>query len=149
MFARDYDRAVESCKKVVEMEPNFALGYQRLGLALTFMGNHDAAIQHLEEAVERGRAGRGDLAYVYAISGRREQALRMADEFRNENRLFYGIALVHAALGNRQEAIRWLNKEYENHGSFQLMTVHLDPRFDSFHEEPEFRSLIEKLGLNL
>jgi serine/threonine-protein kinase len=147
MFARDYDRALENCKKVVEMEPNLALGYQRMGLIYIFMGDHETAIKVLQEAVNRGRLGRTDLAYAYAVSGRREQALRMVEELKGEEGLFYGIALVYVALGDKQGAIGWLNRVYEQRGNFSQMTVHLDPRFDSLHSEPGFRDLMRKLRL--
>ena len=57
----------------------------------------------------------------------------------------YGRAVIHAALGNNEEAFAWLEKAYEEK-SF-LVYLKLDPAFDALRKEERFVALLGKMGL--
>jgi hypothetical protein len=60
----------------------------------------------------------------------------------------YDIAAVYAALGDYQQTFPWLNRAYEER-NVHLFTVAQDPRFDAVRHRGEFRTLIDRVGLNI
>ena len=56
----------------------------------------------------------------------------------------YGIALVHAGLGHKDEAFGWLDRAFEER-SHWLVWLRLDPRWKNLRDDPRFATLIEKI----
>ena len=56
----------------------------------------------------------------------------------------YGIALVHAGLGHKDEAFSWLDRAFEER-SHWLVWLRLDPRWNSLRDDPRFAALIAKM----
>ena len=56
------------------------------------------------------------------------------------------IALVYIALGERDQALTWLDKAYQQH-SPMMTWLKIDPRFDSIRQEPRFQELMRRVGL--
>ena len=61
----------------------------------------------------------GAFGWVYAVSGRRADALKIAKEFRDLSSHayvdFYAVAEIYAGLGDKNEAFRLLEKAYQQH----------------------------------
>jgi hypothetical protein len=86
----------------------------------------------------------------YAAAGDLARARELLDEtlaasHRGEtvNSLFVASALV--AMGQREEALAWLERAYRE--STILLGLGVHPFFDSLHAEPRFRSLCARLRL--
>jgi tetratricopeptide (TPR) repeat protein len=78
-----YDEAVQQSKKTLEMDPNFAVGRYELGQALVQKHMYDEAIAEFQRAIElSGHSGAFDsnLAHVYAVSGRKEEAIKIVKD---------------------------------------------------------------------
>jgi len=58
----------------------------------------------------------------------------------------YGVALVHAGLGDKSEAFRWLDKAYDER-SHWLVWLSLDPRWNDLRGDPRFDQLRKRVGL--
>jgi hypothetical protein len=56
------------------------------------------------------------------------------------------VARVCAGLGQRQEALEWLEAGYRVH-SRDLLELKYDPRLASLRSEPRFRDLLRRVGL--
>jgi hypothetical protein len=56
------------------------------------------------------------------------------------------IALVYLGLGDRAQALEWLDKAYEDHSNF-LLWIRVDPQFDSLRGQPRFQELLRRMGL--
>ncbi|MFQ5677755.1 MAG: hypothetical protein ACE5G1_17835, partial [bacterium] len=94
------------------------------------------------------------LARYYAGTGQREKALAVledwkarwakgnADPFNSSN-----IAPIYAALGEKEQALDWLERAYEARLGF-LVGVKVDPDYYPLHGEPRFQALLEKMGLD-
>ena len=94
----------------------------------------------------------GVLVRAYAHAGRREEALRLLDELKRRQRTTYvpTAAFVNAYLGldDNEQALGWLEKAYEEQSNIlQLIKVH--PYFDPLREDPRFKDLVHKVGLDL
>ena len=58
----------------------------------------------------------------------------------------YGVALVHAGLGEKDLAFAWLEKAVAER-SHWLVWLRLDPRWDAIREDPRFQQLLSRVGL--
>jgi tetratricopeptide (TPR) repeat protein len=57
----------------------------------------------------------------------------------------YGLAAIESSLGQREEALRHLDKAVDA-GRLDYRSLELDPRFDSLHEDPRFRAVCQKMA---
>jgi tetratricopeptide (TPR) repeat protein len=146
-----YDEAVQQSKKTLEMDPNFAIGHYELGQAFEQKHMHDEAIAEFQRAIElSGHSGAFDsnLGYVYAVSGRKEEALNIVKslEARHDQNPSAGtdIALIYVGLGDPDQAMSWLNKAYEARFKASIL---LRPAFDSLRSDARFQDLLRRVGL--
>ena len=58
----------------------------------------------------------------------------------------YGIALIYAALGDLEEALRWLEQAYRDHSGWLSLWVNVDPRLDMMRGDAGFPDLLRRLG---
>ena len=89
--------------------------------------------------------------WVYAVSGRRAEALRNAQPFAERSKRTYstmGIwaAATYTALGDKQEALGLLEKSYSE-GAPQLTAIRVAPEFDPLRSDPRFQDLLRRVGL--
>ena len=55
------------------------------------------------------------------------------------------LALIHAGLGNKDEAFAQLEEAYQEH-AHALLYLNVDPRFDGLRSDPRFDELLKKIG---
>ena len=149
--ARLYDEAVQQSRKTLEMDPHFAVGHYELGQALEQKHMHDEAIAEFKRAIDlSGHSGAFDsnLGYVYAVSGRKEEAEKIVKSLqaRRDQNPSAGadIALIYVGLGDRDEAMNWLNKAYD--AKFKA-SILLRPAFESLRSDARFQDLLRRVGL--
>jgi len=113
---------------------------------------NNEAILEIEKAIEL--SGKSvfildDLGYIYARAGRREDAMKVLEDLErtaaDEYVPAYGRVVIHAALGDHEKALTWLEKAYEER-SF-LMYLKVDPAFDALRVEERFVKILQKIGL--
>ena len=91
-----------------------------------------------------------DLGQVYARTGNRSEAQKALAELQEQSKQRYispaVIALIYAALGDKDQAFAWLEKSVEEH---DLTTARLkvDQRFDPLRSDPRFAELVRRVGL--
>jgi TolB-like protein/DNA-binding winged helix-turn-helix (wHTH) protein/Flp pilus assembly protein TadD len=146
-----YDEATQQSKKTLEMDPNFAVGRYELGQALEQKYMYDEAIAEFQRAIElSGHSGAFDsnLAHAYAVSGRKEEAIKMVKdlEARDDQNPSIGadIALIYVGLGDQDQAMIWLNKAYEARFKASIL---LRPAFDPLRSNARFKDLRRRIGL--
>jgi DNA-binding winged helix-turn-helix (wHTH) protein/TolB-like protein/Flp pilus assembly protein TadD len=146
-----YQEAVSQLQTVLDMKSDFLLAHLWLARALLEMRRFDAALA--ETAVADGKArdwpvlvaARG---FTYAKAGMTSEAqavLRELDALARQRFVTsYGIALVHAGLGLKDEAFGWLDRAFEER-SHWLVWLRLDPRWKNLRDDPRFATLVEKM----
>jgi len=126
-----------------------------LGRAYWQKGMYEEALRSWE-TVETGVTGwfKWCLARYDAVTGQREKALEVIEDMeagwaQGDFELFilWNIALFYADLGDKDEALDWLERAYDERLGF-LIYLKVDPGFYPLHEEPRFQALLEKLGLD-
>jgi TolB-like protein/Tfp pilus assembly protein PilF len=118
--ARRYDDAVVRCRRTLELEPDHFYAHSLMGVAYSRLGRHAEAI----EAAMQGRqltdspVAATMLAFVYAEAGKRDDASTLLQELIElAGRRYvccYNVAVVYAALGNKEQAFKWLEKAYRD-----------------------------------
>jgi serine/threonine protein kinase/tetratricopeptide (TPR) repeat protein len=157
-MARQYDRAIEESRKMIEknknleIDPTFGGGYYMLGLANEQKGQYEEAIGAFQKALALGRGSPRTvavLAHAYAVAGRKtaaRQRLAEAKELSKTVYMPYYIAAVHAALGEKDQAWEWLDRAYKDHDG-TLVWLKVDPWFDPLRSDPRFADLVRRVGL--
>jgi len=152
-FGRRYDQAIEHLRKTIEMDPNFPRAHWFLGMAYEQVGRHEEAIAESQKALSLSEGEPellGLLGQVYAVSGKRAEAQKVLAELKDLSRRRYvapiDIARVYVGLGDKAQALEWLEKAYEDR-SFNLAWIKVWPWLDSLRGEPRFQDLLRRMGL--
>jgi tetratricopeptide (TPR) repeat protein len=150
-YARRYDEAIEQLRKTLEMDPGFYYAHAGLGRALESKGALDAAIQEYQNA----RTLNDDpellalLGHAYASSGNKTEALKILDQMKELSKQryvsAYSFALVYLGLGDNEEALRWLDKSYQDRDGSDIALIKINPFFDPLRGDPHFEALVAKV----
>ena len=150
--ARQWDQAIDQCGKTLELENN---PHAHHCVAWAYEGKkmYEQAIGEFKEAISLVGGSdphfEADIAAVYALMGRREEALNILEmkllRSKQGYAAPYGIAYVYAALGQRDEAFEWLEKAYvERHSN--LPDIKTDMVFDPLRSDPRFQDLLRRMN---
>jgi Flp pilus assembly protein TadD len=109
------------------------------------------AIVEFKRSIElSGHSGAFDsyLGYAYAMSGQKEEATKIIDDFparHGQNPSAYAdIALIYVGLGDPDQAMISLNKAYEARFKASIL---LRPAFDLLRSDARFQDLLRRIGL--
>ena len=150
--SRQYDRALEGYRQMLELDQDSSRGRRDLGRVLLQLGQHAEAIDALLQAVARKSDPDfiSELAYAYAIAGRRDEARRLLAQLQDVAKRRYVspvyIAKVYAGLGQPAEAMNLLNQALLER-SDQLTSLRVEPDFYSMRTDPRFVDLLRCVGL--
>ena len=59
----------------------------------------------------------------------------------------YSFALAYLGLGNKEEALRWLEESYQDRAGADIGWIRVDPLLDRLRGDPRFEALAEKIVL--
>jgi TolB-like protein/Tfp pilus assembly protein PilF len=148
LVAHRDDEAVEQSRKTIAMDSNFAIAHFELGQAFVQKQNYNEAIAEFQKAIELSGGSvscKSNLAYAYAVSNKSNEAVKILDDLKaRSTRDASGIALIYVGLGKKDQAMKWLEKAYEEHFNPSIL---LRPAFDSLRSDPRFRNLVHRIGL--
>jgi TolB-like protein/DNA-binding winged helix-turn-helix (wHTH) protein/Flp pilus assembly protein TadD len=150
-FSRQYDRAIEQLRAVLEMEPNFPRA-QMLIPAYVQKGLFADALADVKDW------RRHDdspwvwvmLAYISGRSGDQAGArnamkrLEQLDRHRPLDPL--ALAVAYIAVDHNDKAMACLEKAYLEHSS-GLTALKVDPTYDPLRSDPRFLTLVTRIGL--
>jgi len=153
LIARQYDECIRQELKTLEMDPNYIEAHAQLGQAYVGKGMYREAIQELEKARELSSDAPAYLAYLghaLGVAGRTNEARQVLSQLRKRPGVVDSypgyLAVVYAGLGDKEQALTWLEKGYEKRASW-LVTFQAEPAFSSLRSEPRFRALLRGMGL--
>ena len=151
--ARKDDLAIEQYKEVLEKEPNFILAHAYLGKSYIQKSMYEDAISEFQKSVmlsSRSPLYLAGLAHAYAVAGKEEEALKIIEELKelSEKKYIpsYSMALIYVGLNEKEQAISWLEKAVEER-YFRVLSIKVDPRFDSLHSDSRYKTILKKLRL--
>jgi TolB-like protein/Tfp pilus assembly protein PilF len=149
----DYDGAIQQFRRTLEMEPGFGPALFMLGETYEDKGQMKEAMKCYEDAVSSTPTvvRRAMVARIIALHGNQDEARKtLADLTELSHRQYvpsYPLALIHLALGDKEEAILLLEKAYDERG-IQLGgntgSLQIDKRLDPLRSDPRFKTLLAK-----
>jgi serine/threonine-protein kinase len=157
-----HDEATEQVQKTTELFGPACPYHSELGIRLTIEqtaigeGEYEGLIAELERRIVAMPENRvrtvALLVYVYAKSGQHEQALEIVRTLREQATEEFvdpsHLASVHAALGDKDGALRLLEQAYQRRSFVLLNTIKIDPLYDPLREDPRFQDVLRRMGLD-
>lgn len=143
----DWEGSGSEHRRALEVNPNFWVAWVQLGKSYERMGRYDEALEAFEKATASGGTSEAlSLAgYTYAVSGRRG-VRELTATGKHSYVPPYNVALVHYGLGDTEDALRWLERAYEERDA-HLVLLGVEPRWDSLRDNPRFKNLLERTNL--
>jgi serine/threonine protein kinase/Tfp pilus assembly protein PilF len=152
-FTRNYAQSIVEYLKALEFDPDFAIAHAFLAGPYVCLGQYERAEEECLKA--RSLAGESKypvafLAYVYGISGQKNKAEELLDQLLKQSEQeyisSYHIALIYCGLNEMDQALKWLNKAYDERDNWMLW-LNIYPVFDPLRDDPRFQELVRKVGL--
>ena len=150
-FARRYDESIAQLRKTVELDPGFYYVRLNLGEALAAKGALDEAIAEYQKAhaLNDDPFILGLLGHAYASSGNKAEALKILDQLEELSKQHYvsaySFAVLYVGLGDKEEALRWLEQSYQDRAGNDIGWIRVDSILNSLHDDPRFEALAEKI----
>jgi len=150
LWAGDYDNAIESAQRALSYDPHQLLALLVLGWTYEQKGMYQEAISALGKSFpSTPRAA--SVAHALARSGRRQAAEEILTQLRADAQKkyvsAYDIAVVYTGLGEKDRALEWLRKAYDQHAGF-MVYVYLDPRLQPLRGDARFEDLLQRMGFS-
>jgi eukaryotic-like serine/threonine-protein kinase len=152
-YGRQYDRALQQCRGVLELDNNWSGAHECLGDAYTAQGNFPQAIAESQQAA----TGSGhdpmrlaSLGRTYALAGRESDARKILAELNKASKTEYiapyFFAIIEGALGEKDQAFAWLEKGFNGRDPY-LARLRVDVAMDPLRSDARFRVLLQRVGL--
>jgi serine/threonine protein kinase/tetratricopeptide (TPR) repeat protein len=165
LYAKQYDRAVESFRKAIEMDSDFPFAHFALAEACDRLGRYKEALDEHEKALAIARRVRaidmtgndaprawyaltGPLqnSYLAVVGpsywpGRLETARK---SYQAGTTSASEVAGIYSILGDREQAFFWLETAYRESDDF-LVFLNIQPQFENLRSDPRFRELIQRI----
>jgi len=152
---RHFDEAIAVCQKLVNDDPTFPIAHDCLGYAYWGKRMYPQAIQAWKDygrlannAEESSYAAALDQGYRESgWSGALRACIAVREARRKTNYMSaLVIARLYADLGDKEQALRWLNTAYQEH-DWLLIGLNTYFPLDSLRSDPRFHELVRKVGL--
>ncbi|MCM3874021.1 MAG: winged helix-turn-helix domain-containing protein [Pyrinomonadaceae bacterium] len=151
-LAGQNDRAIEQGTKILALDPNAFPALRYRGLAYEQKGMYREAIGDFQKGVQLSGSPLmlALLGHAYAASGEKVAARKVLGELLDlQGRRYvspYTIAAIHAGLGEKDQAFKWLDKAEEERDIW-LMNLKVDPVFKTLRSDPRFPDLLVRTRL--
>ena len=151
LVARLYEQSIQQSLSTIAMDPTFAVAHYQLGQAYVQNQMYSDAMVEFQKAIELSGADTtftSNLAYVYALAGRRGEAVKILNDQKNGEHGFSNsaeIALIYVGLGNNDQAMTWLERAYEERFNPSILAR---PSFDPLRSDKRFQDLMHRIGLS-
>ena len=150
-LARRYDEAITQLRNTVETYPDFYWGHRFLGWALELNAASGEAIAEYHKAFELNDdpVVLAMLAHAEAGIGKQNEArqilARLTEEAKTRYVPAYAFSVIHLALGEKDQALDWLEKGARDHDGLYSPFFKVDPYLDSLRGDPRFEALVSAI----
>lgn len=140
------EQALQAYSKDKAIPTHFLLGFVYI-----HQGQYQKGIEEEKMATTLGDAGTlGGLVYAYAMAGDKAKTRSALEQFNRHpahDHVFYRLAAVYLAMGDKDRALSLIEKDYRNHSNW-LTYLKVDPVMDPLRQEPRFKQLMHKLNFD-
>jgi TolB-like protein/DNA-binding winged helix-turn-helix (wHTH) protein/Tfp pilus assembly protein PilF len=151
-LARRYDEAIVQLRRALELDPNFVSAHNWLSDTFLEKGMYAEASAELNKTrpFKEERVYVRQMAYLDARMGKRNQARKALEQSlllsKGKDISMGAVALVYAALGDKERTFFWLNRACSARSSF-VMTLKFWSVFDPIRSDHRFEELLHRVGL--
>jgi TolB-like protein/DNA-binding winged helix-turn-helix (wHTH) protein len=151
-LAGDFDEGMHQFQEVFKIDPDFVQAHYYLSLAYELQRRYPEAIAEVQKikSPDATRFVTGQLGHIYALQGRRREALEVVSTLQKLSQQTYVdpryIADIYVALGEKDLAFVWLRKAYIEH-SPTISSLKVSRRYDSIRSDPRFIELVRRAGI--
>jgi eukaryotic-like serine/threonine-protein kinase len=149
-LSHDHDRAIEECRKTLELAPRFAPAEVWLWVAYGHKGMNQEALRHYVQSMRLSdySASADEVEKAYAKSGyaaamrtAAEELTRLSATRRVDTNQ---IAWLWVAAGQKEEALRWLEQAAERRAAV-MVWLNVAGEWDTLRDEPRFQALLRQM----
>jgi eukaryotic-like serine/threonine-protein kinase len=156
-MARRYDASIVQFQKALDLNPNLPAVHATLALAYAMKRMYPQALAEYDKIADQDKVTAAEnqfvaavLGWLYAVSGRRTDALKIAEEFKDLSLHAYVDSywpgMIYAGLGDKDAALRLLEKSYQQHGA-TMPYLAVDPFWYGMHSDPRYADLLRRMAL--
>jgi TolB-like protein/DNA-binding winged helix-turn-helix (wHTH) protein/Tfp pilus assembly protein PilF len=151
-FAGRFDEGMELFQEVLKIDPDFVVAHYYLSEAYELQGKYPEAIAEVKKirSPDATRYGPWLLGHIYALQGRRREALEAVSQLQQLSKRTYVdsayVANIYVALGDKDLAFIWLEKALQEH-SPTILGLETNWRYDAIRSDSRFSSLVRRVGL--
>jgi TolB-like protein/thioredoxin-like negative regulator of GroEL len=152
MYARDYERALQQCRKTLEIEPAFLVMSTYIAQVYELQQNYTQATAEIEKA-HAAAPDDAEIAYglaqAYVLAGKKNEALKIASELNQPGKAFLPkeAAYLYSLLGEKERAITILQNAADNH-ILAVAELNVDPRLTDLRKDARAGQILQKIGLS-
>jgi TolB-like protein/Tfp pilus assembly protein PilF len=154
MLSRQYERARDQARLLLELEPASYWGYAILGGTYREQKSFEPAIEWQRKAVEvsgGSAAMLGWLGLVLGQSGNAAEVRELLEQLRRMAATAYvpptAFAWIYLGLGEWDSAFEWLDRAIDSRDQL-MMPIRSYPLFDPIRADPRFAALLRKMNLD-
>jgi serine/threonine protein kinase/tetratricopeptide (TPR) repeat protein len=145
-YARRFDEALEEFRKVLDFDPNADTARIWIGMTYAHIGKIEDAVAEIMRATDDQSWFRG---YILGVAGRKDEALKILnirlERSKHEFVWPATIAFIYIGLGDKEEALRWLEITFEEREAWMDL-LKVEPIYDSLRSDPRFQTLIKRMN---
>jgi len=143
--------AMDATMKSLELDPNFNQALCWQGFLYSEKGMFAEAIAAHQQLAAVSRPWRWALVRTYAQAGRTDDALKLLTEYLGQRKAKgrwegWFLGEIYAALGDKDEAFRWLEAAVEERMTF-IPWMRQNPAYAPLRSDPRFQDLIRRMKL--
>jgi TolB-like protein len=152
LFIGDDERALAQARRAVALHPQMLHSHYVLGWVAGRRNRWPEAVAHMEDAVRISRdcVSLSYLGHALARNGQHAEAQQLLEETRARRSTDYVPAychvVLHAGLGEIDQAFAWLDRAYADHES-RVFWFPLTPASDPLRGDPRFDAFVARLGI--
>jgi TolB-like protein/DNA-binding winged helix-turn-helix (wHTH) protein/Tfp pilus assembly protein PilF len=154
ILARNYDDAIIELRRALELDQHFGPAHFWLYYAYIETANFVDARDELDKTEPFIGHPRylAERTFLLARSGNRHEAHKLLRQVLKISENVYvhpgAMTYVYCALGDKDNAFRWLEKAYAEHNSF-VSSVKIMPALDPLRTDPRYNDFVRRVGLPL
>ena len=152
-FARRPDEAIAQLKRALELDASFVRAHFLLGRAYAQKKMCAESLSEFQKAKELDPDSVEMLAALdlgYAWCGSKEEGRKALDDLLALAQRRYVsphlIAVIYAALGDKEKGFEWLDKAFEKHFT-ALIYLKVNPIWDPLRSDPRFAERLRRVGI--
>lgn len=150
-FDRRYEEAITQLKRVVELDPNFALAYGLMAACYEQLAMDRETVDNMERQLILEGESRESVAALrkeFETSGLDAFWLAHLELLKSRSKRGYVspifFAFDYMELGDREKTFEWLERAYLDRSGW-LLELPWDPAWDDFRNDAQFKELIAKI----